>query len=242
MNYEQLQDEVQRNVIDLPTVVQEGVPNFVNRAMRTLQSRHNFKVMEQEADFYTAVGERALYLTATDTTILPPRFKEWHRDPFYVTDDGEWQELTIAPNLTAVRRLFASDAEGAPEVLVQTNYTDDDAENTHSELSVYPLPDGNSDYDDGEYQIVVPYIGYVTPLSATTDQNWFTNNAEEWIIFQATAEAFFADWDENRGAVWTQRAASKMDEVKMLDKRNRLGGVRELVPQWQGARKPFVRR
>lgn len=240
MTYGEIQDEVLRNVIDLPTAVQEGVPDFVNRAMKTLQGKYNFKVMEKEADYLTVVGQRNLELSGVEQ--LPTRFKEWRLEPYYVTDDGEWSELIFAPNMTAVRRLIANEEEGAPEILFQNEYTNDDALVTHSVIEVYPLPDGNSDYDDGEYRIAVPYVGYVAPLSADADDNWFTLNAEEWLIFQATAEAFFTDWDENRAAVWTQRAANKFDEVKMLDKRGRLAGVRELVPQWRGARAPFVRR
>ena len=240
MTYEEIQDEVLRNLIDTPTAVQEGVPNYVNRAMRTLQGKHNFKVMEKEADYLTVVGQRELELSGD--TVLPTRFKEWRLEPFVVTDDGQWEELVIAPNMTAIRRLFTEDEEGPPRALFQDEYTDDDAETTQSLLAVYPLPDGNSDYDDGEYRISVPYIGYVADLSADADDNWFTNNAAEWLIFQATAEGFFTDWDENRATVWTQRAANKFDEVKMLDKRGRLGGVREMVPHWQGARKHLLRR
>lgn len=240
MTYEQIQDEVLRNLIDTPTAVQEGVPNFINRAMRTLQGKYNFKVMEKEADYLTTVGQREI--ETGGNAYLPTRFKEWRLEPFALADDGTWWELTWAPHATAVRRMWSDEDEGAPSVLLQDLYTSDDGLNTEAAIHVYPLPDGNSDYDDGEYRISVPYIGYVADLSADADDNWFTTNAAEWLIFQATAEGFFTDWDENRASVWTQRAANKFDEVKMLDKRMRLGGVRELVPHWQGARKPMLRR
>ena len=232
MNYLQLQEEVQRNVIDLPTAVQNGVPSFINRAMKTLQSRHNFKVMEAEVDHTTTVATRTLNAT------MPTRFKEWRLEPFVLSEDGVWYEISFE-NITAIRRYYGEEDEGVPKFLHEAEPSTEAFVNA---IHVYPLPDGNSDYDNGEYRISIPYYAYVTPLAASGDSNWFTTNAEEWLIFQATAEAFFTDWDENRGAIWTQRAASKMDEVKMQDKRYRLSGVREIIPHWQGARKPFVRR
>lgn len=233
MQYSEIQDEVLRNLIDTPTAVQEGVPDYINRAMRTLQGKHNFKVMEAEIDYTTTEGTRVLSAT------MPTRFKEWRLEPFCLADDGTWWELTWAPNITAVRRMWSDEDEGAPQALYEAEPSTDDYVNA---IEVYPLPDGNSDYDNGEYRISVPYHAYVADLSADADSNWFTTNATEWLIFQATAEGFFTDWDENRATVWTQRAANKFDEVKMLDKRKRLGGVRELVPHWQGARKPMLRR
>lgn len=233
MTYEEIQDEVLRNLIDTPTAVQEGVPDYVNRAMRTLQGKWNFKVMEAESDYTTTEGSHVLSAT------MPTRFKEFRLEPFCLRDDGSWWELSIAPNQTAIRRWWGEEDEGYPSVLVEADPSDD--EDAHA-LHVYPLPDGNSDYGDGEYRISVPYLAYVADLSGSSDSNWFTNNATEWLIFQATAEGFFTDWDESRAAIWTQRAANKFDEVKMLDKRRRLGGVRELVPQWRGAKQPFVRR
>lgn len=232
MTYDELQTEVERNVIDLPTAVQNGVPSFINRAIKTLQGKHNFKVMELEQDYTTTVATRVLSAT------MPTRFKEFRNEPFCLADDGTWWQLQMAPNETAIRRRWGEEDEGAPDLLWQANPSTDDFT---SALEVYPLPDGNSDYDDGEYRISFPYWGYVADLDAGADTNWFTTNAEEYIIFQATAEAFFTDWDEARAAVWTQRAATKMEEVKMLDKRYRVSGVRELVPHWQGARKSFMR-
>lgn len=234
MTYEELQDEVQRNVIDLPTAVQEGVPNYINRALKTLQGKYNFKVMEAEADYVTDVGVRLL-----DPSTMPTRFKDFRLEPFAIMDDGTFWELNMAPNRTALRRMWGDEDEGAPRTLFMAEPTSTD--DFVGSLEVWPLPDGNSDYDDGEYRISFPYWAYVAPLSNNTDTNWFTTNCEEYLIFQATAEAFFVDWDESRAAVWTQRAGVKYEEAKMLDKRSRLTGTRELIPHWQGARKPFLR-
>lgn len=234
MNYGALQTEVERNVIDLPTAVQNGVPTFINRAMKALQRRHNFKVMEAETSYTTTAGSHILSAT------MPTRFKEFRDQPFYVTDDDStWYEMEYAPNMTAIRRRMTDEAEGAPEFLLEGEPSTDDYV---SALEVYPLPDDNSDWDDGEYRIYVPYWAYVADLSAEGDSNWFTVNAQDWLIFKATAEAFFTDWDENRASIWEQRAANMFNDIIMLDKRYRLGGVRELVPHWQGAKKAFVRR
>ena len=45
----ELMTEVRGNIIDLPTFVTNNVPSYVNRAIRELQNKHNFKVMEADS-------------------------------------------------------------------------------------------------------------------------------------------------------------------------------------------------
>ena len=102
-------------------------------------------------------------------------------------------------------------------------------------FEVFPLPDGQSLYANGQYRIVVPYWKYLTALSASSDTNWFTANAEQWIVWKTASEAFFLDWDEERATFWAQKAAGARKEVIDLDKKYRLAGVRELVPIFDAA-------
>lgn len=221
--YLQLQDRVKRRVIDLPAAVTAEVPDLINEAMRELQDDHNFKVMEEETSVVTTtLATRAL-------TTIPTDFKELRLRPYRLDDQlGQMEELGIAPNRNALLRWFDNEEDGFPQWLLDPDRA---AAGTGS-FEVWPLPDGNSDYGDGEYRIVIPYWKYLPALSASGDTNWFTTAgpAYRFLIFKATAEAFFLDWDENRGAVWEQKAAAEKAKAIKQDKMLALGGHDTFVP------------
>lgn len=226
----ELKDDTEAIVIDLPSAVVSAVPTLVNNAMRTLQ-QHNFKVMEANASFTTVVGVRSL--------TMPTDFKEFRGAPWMIEDtDGTKRLMYLAESEEATLTAFTDDDEGRPMVLL------DDVPTTEAGLrvwSIYPLPDGLSDYSDGEYRIKVPYYKYLTALSASGDSNWLTNNASEYITFKAVAEAFARDWDEQRSAVWEQKAALKYAEAVKKDKYYRVSSVNNIVPLYRGVNSPKIR-
>lgn len=228
--YLELQTDVQNIVIDLPNAVVSAVPTLVNNAMRTAQV-HNFKVMEAEAGFTTLEGERHV--------TMPTNFKEYRGEPWLIEDtNGTMRRMYIAPNREGLLLAFSEEDVGRPQVLL------DDVPTSESGVrywAIYPLPDGGSDYSDGEYHFVVPYYKYLTALSADGDTNWLTVNAAEYITFKAVAEAFARDWDEQRSAVWEQKAQVKYLEVVKKDKQYRVSGVSTMVPMWRGVNSPKIR-
>ena len=229
--FQNIQDRVERRVIDLPAAVTEEVPDLVNKALRTLQEMHNFKVMETEtAQLTTTVATRPL------STAVASDFKEFRGLPYLVTDSGSTRDLLLAANRAAVLDRFSLDDandKGEPKLLLDPEPNDLGART----LQVFPFPDGLSDWSGGEYRIVVPYWRYVAALDEGADANWFTNNAEWYLSFQATAEAFYLDWDEVRGQLWETRAGAfapdgravgEFGRVLRQDKLSRLGSVRQL--------------
>lgn len=232
-----IRNRVQTRVIDLPTAVLAEVPALVNMAIRRIQVKHNFKVMEAELAAVTnrLAGDSGRFLTA-----MPGLFKEFRGDPFWIKNDGTVRGLKTAQKRGDVWGPdYMDNADiGFPLVLVEeTGFATDSIPN----LDVYPLPDGNSDYGDGEYRIFIPYWTYLTDLVSDGDTNWFTTNAEEWIVAYATSEAFAIDWDEERMAVWAQRAQVFYNDVILQDKRARLAGVTTLVPHRLGERQSKLR-
>ena len=219
-----IQTRVTRRVIDLPPAVTAEVPTLVNEAMRELQDEHNFKVME---------AATAQLLTAQSTHTLaavPSDYKEARGKPYEVLFDGSTRDLVHAANIQAVLDRFTlNDLNdiGAPGVILDGEPTD--VLNARS-FEFYPFSDGNSDWGDGEYRVVIPYWRFVPALSGDGDTNWFTNNAEKWLTFRATAEAFALDWDEERSIFWDARAAAEKNRVVNRDKLYRLGGVGTLAP------------
>ena len=230
--FQTLQDRVTRRVVDLPASVLTEVPDLINKALRTLQEMHNFKVMETEtAQLTTTVATRPL------SAAIPANLKEFRGLPYLVRNDGHALDLLLAANRNAALDRFSlndPNDKGEPRLLLDPEADDDTGTRT---LEVFPFPDGLSDWSGGEYRVVVPYWRYVTALSVGTDANWFTSNAEWYLTFQATAEAFYLDWDEARGQLWETRAGGfapdgrgvgEFNRVLKQDKLARLGGVRHL--------------
>ncbi len=220
-DFSTLQTRVNRILIDVTASVTAEVPTLVNEAVRQLEDLHNFKVMEALSSITTTLATR-------DIGAVPSNFKEYRTEPFFiVSEDGVKVRMQIAGNRALILDEFGEDADGFPRFLVEDEPTDDD--NTR-QWEVWPLTDGFSDYTDGEYRIRIPYWKYVPDMSADADANWFTTAAERYIIYQAASDAFFLDWDEERGAVYAQRAAPERDRVIRTDKRLRLSSVPTFVP------------
>lgn len=229
--YTELQERVQHIVIDLPTSVTAQVPTLVKEAIRKLQTKHSFKVCEALiGPSVTVVGTRTL-------VAIPSNFIKWRKKPYRIEQNGKVTDLEWAVDRQSVEREYGTaaggeavtaDLSGNPRVLLVGEPSD---ELGTQNIEVYPLPDGDSLYSDGEYRIAIPYYKFLTTLSAGSSQNWFTNNAEEWICWSAAAEAFFLNWDEERGTMWMQKAAGQFQDVVLRDKHLRLSQVTELVPQ-----------
>jgi hypothetical protein len=214
-SFDQLQEKVRRRVIDLPQTVQLEIPDLVNQALREAQRRHNFQVMQAQAVFTTTIEERVLGAVPTD-------WKENREDPWYTEALGRNRPVTWLARRQDASRLYGEDPEldfGEPQMLLEGDASDNLGT---TNILVFPFPDGNSDHNDGEYRITVPYWRFLPLLAAGPDQNWLTVNGERFIVDFATSEAFFLDWDEERGTLWRQRAEERMAELRLLDKRRQI--------------------
>ncbi len=227
-----LQTRVKRRVIDLPASIVAEVPDLINEAIRELEDFHNFRVMRTSVDATTGEGTRKLVTT-------PANFKSFRGRPYFTSDLGIVTEMTIAPNIQAALKKFgvgSADDRGTPRVVL----IGEETEAGGADIDVYPLPNGLSDYSDGDYRVTVPYWRYLTALSADADTNWFTVNAIPWILHKATAEGFALNWDVAREAQWLARAQASRAAVVSLDKRIWLGGLNTLVP-YRGASEAKIR-
>jgi hypothetical protein len=219
-------------LIDLPTAVSDAVDKLINVAHRDLQDRHNFWVMRATEDYTTVLETRSLGATPDD-------FKEFRDVPFWTYDeDGKAKEMTTVVSQRGPLGAINEDDTGYPLLLAQSEPSSTlGASNMH----VYPLPDGLSDYDDGEYRITMPYWKYLPALTADGSTDWFTVNAEEYIYKRALAEGFALDWDEEREALWLQKAENEFKKIVKKDRMRKLVGMNTLVPHWQGANNPLIR-
>src|SRR6185369_7426636 len=188
-----LRTRVSEQVIDLPTTVQNRIPVLINQAIREMQRNYNFRAMEVSQTFVTAQAA----LTLTPTSIL--RFKEFR-------DKGPY----LLRYLDKARRyITVSQADADLAVLSDVNNPDEpsflinsvDPATGATTFTIAPYPDGNSDWPDGNYRIVVPAYAYSADLSGDADQNWYTNFADDYIELKAASEAFGLDWDFDKMAL-----------------------------------------
>lgn len=241
--YLSMQQRVQRRVIDLPSAVLAEVPQLVNTALKQLQEGHNFKVMESEFSVYTTVDSHTMAVSVGGAAWTLPtspsvNFKEWRGEPWFTRyQDGSTGPMTWAPSKEALWSAFSEGGatnsdRGYPMVLLE-GVSDDSNVRT---ISVYPLPDGASDFSDGEYRITVPYYRYLPELSADGSSNWLTlqPSGEEFIVNWAAGEAHGLNWDYEKEAVMKSKAEINRKMVVNADKRFRLSSVREWVPHYRG--------
>lgn len=141
-------------------------------------------------------------------------------------------ELGVAPSWEAAERETASTAAGeftVAEINGRPSFIalgpPQDVSNTRDFL-VYPMSDQLSLYTSspaGEYRIRIPYIRLLPALSGT-QSNWFTVNAEEFIAYGAVGIGFYFNHDEQRGKIWTDRAAQEVQDVLARDKNESISG------------------
>lgn len=225
-----IQAEVLANLIDTPTAVQGLVPNFVNTAQKKLQEDHNFKVMAAE---FAATTTAVRILGA-----VPANFKEFRSEPYWVDILGHVRYMQTAQQPTDIFRTWNPIEVGQPDVVLMNIQDDAGVGN----FEIYPLSDGRSDQVGGQYNIVIPYWRFVPDLTGSTT-NWFTVNAERFLVNFATSLGFQTDWDEERMTLWLQRAETWRLQVIKRDKLFRLSSApQELVPHWRGARDTKLRK
>lgn len=227
----QIKTDVSQLVIDLPPTVQSAVGTLVNGAVRSMQRVYNYRAMEASTPFTTTVGSLALGTIAN--------FKEYRdKGPYMLRQLSRARKLLTALDTDVDQAVLANaDLPLEPEFIINSV----NQSNGVWTFTLSPYPDDLSDWDDGNYRIIIPSYTYTADLVSDGDTNWFTQNAADFITYKATAEAFGRDWDYDSMALWLQRANEKLKEVRKADMTNRLSSVDTLVPMWRGANQPQVR-
>lgn len=230
----EIKNEVAALVIDLPPTVQSAIGKLVNDAVRSAERKYNFLYMGNSVTGVTTVG------TGFVSGSFMPLFKEYQdKGPYVFNHTAKSRRLPVAITYDVDLAILSSfDFPGSP----QFGYVAYDPLDLTANFFVSPPPDLNSDWDDGNYRIVVPYYAFSAPLVNDGDMNGLTLIGDDYIIYKATAEAFGRDWDYDSMALWLQRADEKLKEIIKADKTQRLGAVDALVPMWRGANQPQVRR
>lgn len=208
VDFSTIQTRVNNRVIDLPKTVQVEIPDLINRAIRKAQEKHNFRIMEAEEPQTTGTEVRLL-------GDVPSDWKEKRARPYLrIGQDGELGTDIIdwsSSKEDMLKRFQLDDTtnSGRP-IFIQLA-------NAGTTFHVWPFPDGNSQWDNGLYRVVLPYWKFFKSLGGA-NTNWFTDNMEDYIVNQATAEAMMLNWDAENAAKWFLLASDEFRRGVRLDK------------------------
>lgn len=217
--YLDIQEDVAAILIDLPAVTLAAVPKLVNFALRELQTRHNFKVMEK------TLAENTVALTR-NLVAKPADFKGFRNKPFYTEFSGNVVPLEVAPSKEMLLVNYETDSDGPPAYLFLGEATDDAGA---SSIEVWPLSDGQSDYSavpTGEYRVSIPYWRFLSALSGDGATNWFTTHevGEFYLVYRAVAEGFARNWDVEKQTEWLAKAQAMYELIVNEDKALMMSG------------------
>lgn len=216
-NLATLRTRVQARLVDITASITTEVDELINFAIREAEENYNFRIMEASTELVTTLATRRLPAASTS---IPSDWKESRAKPYL--REGEAGVLgthTIqwAPSEEEMVKLYSLDDpndKGEPQFVLE--------DFPASEFSVFPFPDGASQWTDGEYRVTIPYWKFLGDLVNDGDTNWFTHNMPEYVQEMATAKGFLLNWDEERASVWLVLAQAKFARGVRFDKRAKL--------------------
>lgn len=218
MNLSAITDRVREYLLDLPQHNEILILDWINLAIRSIEDRHNFEYMQQQANFTTSEGARTL-------GPKPERWKAFREDPYIARADGSNMEIDWAASHSDMVRQYGDSEEhdsGPPRFVLEKV----------AGLDVYPLPDGRGDYSDGEYRIRIPYWAYSPTLhEQSSEVNWLMANYPWYIISAAVAEGMIFNRDEARAATFVGLSERERARAIATDKRSKLPRRMELTPR-----------
>lgn len=218
----QLQDRVKRRIIDLPADTVLEIPGLINEAIRAAERRHNFRAMKADQEFVTA---NLNHILGTLTS-----FKEVREKPWVRYNDGGQRNIDFAVSEEDLNKIFSRNStldKGRPQFVFQASVD----QNNTATFEVYPYPDQTSDWAGGNWRVNIPYWKFLPDLSLSSDTNWFTNNAVEFVTDFATGLAFEFNEDEGRADRYFARAGADLKLLMRVDKNSYLPRVNTLVPR-----------
>lgn len=230
-NLSTIKARVEGLVIDVTAEAAARVEPAVRHAQREIEGDHGFLAMEDEFEFATVEDQRTHASYAKPDRFLRPRSDA---RPVRVDGKGATQEIDwlIAYGDRAAHYSDDPLDKGAPAHLYERD----------ADFEVFPYPDalapGGTLFADGHWRIRVPYFRRQPVLQTVAPQNftnWFTREAEEYLVYRAAAivDAFNRDWEE--AALVQVTAQQQHDRLIREDKRARLAKQRLLRPV-RGAR------
>lgn len=215
----ELRARVRRYLIDVPDDTNTEIDAWINEALRSIQHQHSFRFMSAEQSFTTTEDTRKL-------GDIPDRWKQARHIPWLHDGLGGTIMLDWAVTQHQMRVLYSqddADDKGQPQFIRETE----------TELEVYPFPDDNSLWDDGNYRVIVPYWEYLPELSNDGDSNVITTDpmGERYVLYQAVAEGMLFNREEERARIYFERAGQSAQRLINRDKKSHFTRDVTLAPR-----------
>lgn len=219
---------VQGILIVATTAATARIPPEIRQAQRDLEDAHGFLAMEDEQELVTVEDARshANYAKAAD----------WIRSrmdarPVRVDGTGAVQEIDWIISWGDRARLYSDDPldKGAPRHVYERL----------SDFLLFPYPDalapGGALFADGNWRVRIPYFKRLATLTSPAQTNWFSENAEEYLVQKAAGRVLAFNRDREESLFALQAARAERDRLIGEDKKRRLAKQRLLRPR-AGAR------
>lgn len=213
MDFTTAQSRVTDYIVDVPSETAALIDVWINNAVRAAENRYNFRHMKSTHSVTTTADTRSL-------GALPSDWKAKRELPWLLGDDDITAEIQWAPSPSEMIRQFDASTtldDGEPEFILVNDETIDS-----SVFEVYPLPDGNSDYGDGEYRVRIPYWAYSAVLSDPSDTNRVLDEQYFgfYAVFYAAGQGLMFNENDRAAAKYNAMAEQALMEAIRLDKRS----------------------
>lgn len=217
----ELRSDVQEIVIDLTDAASDAnVDKAIQKAQRDLEDAHEFSPMEATFSFVCVVGSSEHANYSKPATWLRSRVDvgpllydtvyDQAAEIDWLISEGDRARLEPGSFLSPI----PSEFHGKPKYIQELA----------TSFRVLPAPDAVT------WTILVPYYKRLDTLSSDTSQNWFTTNAEKYLVFRAASRilALNRDWDE--AAFYDSLATNELRRAILSDKKLRAKKRRLLRP------------
>ena len=208
-----IQARVLTVLLDQTQVAAARVDDEVRQAQRELEDKHKFLSMLSEHEFATVEDSRGPY--AYPSGYLEPAVDG---APLLVDGTGALDEIDWIGAYRDRARLYSDDPtdKGAPKHVFEAT----------TGFEVFPYPDalapGGTLFSDGNWRIRVPCYTRLLTLTNGTDENWFTSNAEDYLVYRAASILLQLNRSWEQALLVENQAAREMQRVIRADKKRRL--------------------
>ena len=219
----QLETRVRNLVLDETQVVLDRVDDEIRAAQRELEDDHVFLVMEDEQEITTVEGARthANYAKPADylRSLTTAR-------PVVVDGIGEKTKIDWLIRYGDRNDLYSDNPlqTGMPQHVYER---DEDWE-------IFPYPNalapGGALFADGNWRIRIGYAKRLPSLSTPGSTNWFSDNAEDALVYMAAVRGLKTNRDWEEAALMGVDAEKEKRIVKHRDRMRRVFKQRLLRP------------
>ena len=216
----ELKQRVQSYLSDVSSDATDQIPAFLRQAQSEIEDRHGFQAMKASIERNTVAADGHAFID------LPSLWLRPRDDPFSTDGLGAIRPMGWILERYERNRLYPSTLTvGAPRHLMV-------GDPNISKLEVYPIPDGLAPSGvNGEYTLSCPYWSRLATLSADSSSNWFSTNADHYLIWRAVAIGLSFNWGDDRAGVFAKMAEEEMKKLIRVDKKSNVMRRFDLPPR-----------